>query len=123
MKYSPAESSLPMMAMPLGISGSSISECMIRKAPPSSHSKEVRPWNVVPGTRGCVPTVLHLPINALNGLSAGLGIDASFEPVATALASSGWLPAALLLQRADQIEARPRAAQPQSAHELGPGRS
>src|SRR4029450_9454144 len=76
--YSPAESSLPNTATPLGMSGSSISECMIKKAAPSSHSKVVWPWYVVSGTRPCVPTVVHLPTNMPKGARAGFGIDASF---------------------------------------------
>jgi len=57
-------------AMALGIPGSSISECIIKNAPPSTHSNVLWPWNVVPGMRGWVPTVFHLPTKALKGLRA-----------------------------------------------------
>lgn len=53
-----------------------MSECMMRKAPPSSHSKEVWPCRVVPGKYPCVPIVLHVPIKTPNDLSAGFGFAA-----------------------------------------------
>src|SRR5436305_1287895 len=73
----PAASSEPTTATALGISGSSISERIKTKAPPSCHSNDVRPWNVVPGMSGCVPVVRHWPTNGASGSSAGLGRCAS----------------------------------------------
>src|SRR5678816_725821 len=49
-KYSPVESSLPKIAMPVGKPSLSISENHIRKAPPSIHLKDECPCNIVSGT-------------------------------------------------------------------------
>ena len=62
-----------MTATALGISGSSISERINTNAPSSCHSNDVRPWNVAPGTRGCLPVVRHTPTNCDSASSAGLG--------------------------------------------------
>ena len=51
----PAASSEPATATALAISGSSISERINTNAPSSIHAKDVRPWNLVSGTSGCVP--------------------------------------------------------------------
>src|SRR5215207_1019189 len=77
MKCSPTASSLPMIAMPLGMPGSSISDRMIRNAPPSIHSNEVRPCSVTLGMPGCDPVVVHSPMSTPKGSSAGFGIEAS----------------------------------------------
>src|SRR5205814_1516667 len=77
-------SSEPTTATALGISGSSISERIKTKAPPSCHSNDVRPWNVVPGTSGCVAVVRHWPTNGASGSSAGLGRCAS-GPIGVAI--------------------------------------
>src|SRR5215216_6409620 len=76
MSYSFSESSLPKMATASGKRGSAISERIIRNAPFSSHSNEVRPYRRVSGTRPCVPVVFQCPINTLKGLRAGFSMDA-----------------------------------------------
>src|SRR3954469_11730574 len=73
----PAASSEPITATPLGIPGSSISERINTKAPPSCQANDVRPWKVVPGASGCVPVVRQSPSNGSSGSSAGLGRCAS----------------------------------------------
>src|SRR5580658_7155802 len=77
MENVPSASSLPKIAVPLGIPGSSISERQMRKAPPSIHENDARPWRVLPGTNGCVPVVRHSPISGSNGLRDGLVFWAS----------------------------------------------
>src|SRR3954470_21095415 len=73
----PAASSEPITATPLGIPGSSISERITTKAPPSCQLNDVRPWKVVPGTSGCVPVVRQSPSSGASGVSAGLSRCAS----------------------------------------------
>src|SRR6266704_5901756 len=70
-------SSLPKIATPLGISGSSISERIMRNAPSSIHSNVALPWSVFAGRYGCVPTVSQRPTNPSSALSARLGFRAS----------------------------------------------
>src|ERR1041384_3983747 len=77
MKHSLESPSVPMTAMPLGTSGSSISERITRNAPPSAHEKDVRPWSILPGSIGWDPTVDQSPIRKARGCSAGFGMQAS----------------------------------------------
>src|SRR6185503_6565597 len=77
MKHSLESPSVPMTAMPLGTSGSSISERITRNAPPSAHEKDVRPWSILPGSIGWDPTVDQSPIRKARGCSAGFGMEAS----------------------------------------------
>src|ERR1044071_1652948 len=79
MKHSLESPSVPMTAMPLGTSGSSISERITRNAPPSAHEKDVRPWSILPGSIGWDPTVDQSPIRKARGYSAGFEMQASFS--------------------------------------------
>src|SRR5438105_4279331 len=86
--HSLASTSVPSIAIPLGISGSSISERMTRNAPPSSQAKLVRPRRTLPGSRGCEPSVLHSPTRKLSGTKAGFGMAASCPIVSIILLGS-----------------------------------
>jgi hypothetical protein len=69
----PRHSLLPIIAVELGNSACSASECSTRKAPLSSHANTVRPRPI-----GCPPTAAchcHSPTNAANCASAGFGWD------------------------------------------------
>src|SRR3954466_15098965 len=80
----PAASSEPAQATALGTFGSSISERIKTKAPPSCHSNDVRPWNVVPGMSGCVPVVRHWPTNGASCSSAGF-VRCASGPIGVAI--------------------------------------
>src|SRR5207253_153003 len=64
-------SSVPRIATPSGMSGSSMCMWTSRNAPESSQLKVVWPWNVVPGNIGCVPTVVHSPTRTASACSRG----------------------------------------------------
>src|SRR3954466_16041004 len=59
------------MATDLGKISAYTSECHLRNAPSSIHSKEDNPFNTLPGSNGCDPTVFHSPINLLSCFNAG----------------------------------------------------
>jgi len=50
---------------------------MIKKSPPSTHWKDARPWKVVLGMSGWVPSVRQLPIKKPSSCRAGFEVSAS----------------------------------------------